>query len=165
MGFNPSHFKSAELPVDSVSYYQVNEFIGKLNKMSKIQFRLPTFEEWEYAAGGGKEKVIPYSGTDKIREIGKYAWTDENSNATSHKSGSLDPNRLGLFDMIGNLWEWTNNSLPENNSGLTNLYNAEKRVILKGGSWNDRCVDVYKKVSIFPDINNFTIGFRLAFSN
>ena len=75
-------------------------------------YRLPTPEEWEYAALGGKAGVevddpTDWAGTNDQAEIGKYAWSSNNCNGKTHEVMTKDPNLLDLYDMTGNVWEWT----------------------------------------------------------
>lgn len=105
MESNPSHFKGADRPVDSVSIGDCLEFIGRLNRMPNVQkaglrFRLPTMEEWEYAAG---DKAIVYlSTTDFHREKG---WYKENAGNETHPVGKKPQDEHGLYDFFGNVAE------------------------------------------------------------
>ncbi len=104
MGWDMSYFPGKGFPVNNVSWSQIQIFIGRLNTMTKKQFRLPTEAEWEYAAKGGqKSKGYQYSGSNKIEEI---AWFAGNAKKRLHPSGKKKPNELGLYDMTGNLWEF-----------------------------------------------------------
>lgn len=107
MGSDPSRDRcdGDGCPVDSVSWNDVQEFVGRLNgRGGGGMFRLPTEAEWEYAArsGGKRER---YSGGD---DLGSVAWFAENSGRSNHPVGTRAPNGLGLHDMSGNVWEWTN---------------------------------------------------------
>ena len=104
MGYNPSNFKGDDLPVEQVSFFEAQEFIQKLNELTGLSFRLPTEAEWEYAARGGRQSEgLPYAGNDHHEKV---AWSNLNSNSSTHPVGSLAPNELGLYDMNGNVWEW-----------------------------------------------------------
>jgi len=108
MGSNPSRDPGCKgdeaCPVDSVSWSDVQAFIGRLNaRAGGVRYRLPTEAEWEFAArsGGKRER---YAGGD---DIDRLAWYAENSGRRNHPVGTKAPNGLGLHDMSGNVWEWT----------------------------------------------------------
>ena len=104
MGNNPSNFIGKDLPVEQVSYYDVQEFIARLNELTGVTFRLPTEAEWEYAArGGSKSKGYLFPGSNDLMTAG---WTQINSESETHPVGMMPPNELGLYDMAGNVWEW-----------------------------------------------------------
>jgi formylglycine-generating enzyme required for sulfatase activity/DNA-binding beta-propeller fold protein YncE len=109
MGNSPSFFKGDDLPVEQVSWYDVQEFIKKLNeKEGTDKYRLPSEAEWEYAARAGTTTI--YSFGDNVSELGDYAWYRRNSNGTTHPVGQKNPNPWGLYDMHGNVWEWMQDS-------------------------------------------------------
>lgn len=104
MGSNPSKFKGAKLPVENVSWNDCEEFIRKLNQLTSKEFRLPTENEWEYAArGGSKSRGYKYFGSN---DIGSVAWYGKNSSGKTHEVGQKQPNELGLYDMSGNVMEF-----------------------------------------------------------
>ncbi len=102
MGTNPSTFKGDDLPVESVSWNDVQKFIKKLNKKENTnKYRLPSEAEWEYAARAGT--TTRYSFGDDARKLRNYAWYYANSNFETHPVGEKKPNTWGLYDMHGNV--------------------------------------------------------------
>ena len=100
MQMNPSANKGANLPVESVSKFEAQDFLAKLNaKSDGYRYRLPTEAEWEYAARAGAN--FPYSGS-----LDRIAWYAANSEDETHPVGRKEPNAWGLYDMHGNVREW-----------------------------------------------------------
>ncbi len=114
MGSNPSEWKNRslkdDLPVERVTWDQVQTFIKKLNAASGKKFRLPTEAEWEFAArGGNQSKHYQYSGSNNIDEVAWYDWGEDNYDGTFYmfeNVGEKQPNELGIYDMSGNVSEW-----------------------------------------------------------
>ena len=95
--------KGPNYPAYGLTWYDAQEFIERLNKLTGLQFRMPTEAEWEYAArGGNKSKGYKYAGSDNIDEV---AWHALNSDNQMHIVATKKPNELGLYDMTGNSWE------------------------------------------------------------
>ncbi len=112
MGNNPSSFTGDDLPVERVSWDDIQEFIKKLNdKEGTNKYRLPTNEEWEYAAKAGT--VTKYSFGDEESQLGNYAWYNINSNGKTHPVGQKMPNQWGLYDMHGNVGELVDEKINE----------------------------------------------------
>ncbi|MGH8058836.1 MAG: SUMF1/EgtB/PvdO family nonheme iron enzyme [Candidatus Entotheonellia bacterium] len=106
MGSNASRLTgNANLPVENVTWMDVQEFIRKLNATERgNRYRLPTEAEWEYAARAASTSA--YSFGDDPRQLGAYAWYSENAGGKTHPIGQKQPNAWGLHDMHGNVWEW-----------------------------------------------------------
>ena len=167
MGTNPSNWKGDNLPVENVSWNDVQEFITKLNAQTGKKYRLPTEAEWEYAArGGNQSKGYKYSGSNSISNI---AWYDANSNKMTHIVGQKSPNELGIYDMSGNVWEWCQDWLGNYNSSFqtnpTGPSSGSYR-ILRGGSWSyvARTCRVSIRGYSKPADRYNRHGFRLALS-
>ncbi len=156
---NRSKQKGADMPVEYVTYEQIQEFIARLNKMSGRHFRLPTEAEWEYAARGGRQsKGYLYAGSNNPDEV---AYTLTHDFDDHHKRvAQLKPNELGLYDMSGNVWEfcedWYRKTPTSKPSG--NFH------VMRGGSYD--CDARYSRVT-----NRFMydqrrrrmeVGFRLV---
>ena len=100
MGKNPSEYKGANRPVEQVSWNDVQEFVEVLNARDRrYRYRLPTEAEWEYACRAGE-------GDTYERDLDAVAWYDENLGEETHPVGEKQPNAWGLYDMLGNVWEW-----------------------------------------------------------
>lgn len=151
MGNNPSKFAHCgdDCPVEKVSWDDTQEYIRKLNARTGSQFRLPTEAEWEFACYGGIRSE--YCGGN---DVDKVAWTDEKGNERTHPVGQKQANGYGLYDMSGNVMEWTNDC-PEGNCS---------RRVFRGGSWiNDpRDARVSYRIMFITSIRNGSGGFRLA---
>jgi len=137
MGTAPSYFKGCDnCPVDSVSWNDVQTFLKKLNAQTGLRFRLPTEAEWEYACrSAGKDEK--YCGGN---DASKLAWYGDNSVEKTHPVAQKQANGLGLHDMSGNVWEWTQDCWHASYDGApTNGQARESRAcgqrILRGGSW------------------------------
>ncbi|MDR1920713.1 MAG: formylglycine-generating enzyme family protein, partial [Candidatus Adiutrix sp.] len=170
MGDNPSEFKGRSNPVERVSWEDVQEFIRQLNEMEKTdKYRLPTEAEWEYAARAGSTGA--YSFGDDPGELGPYAWHEGNSGGTAHPAGQKAPNAWGLYDMYGNVLEWTQDWYDENYYAVgppsdpqgppTGSYRVNR-----GGNWDylaGYCRSANRNFYP-PDYLNNDLGFRLAFS-
>jgi formylglycine-generating enzyme required for sulfatase activity len=153
---NPSWFKGDDLPVERVSWEEVQKFCRKLG----LEYRLPTEAEWEYACRAGT--TGDYAGN-----LDEMAWYDKNSDAKTHPVGQKKPNGWGLYDMHGNVWEWCQDwygaypsSAVTNSSGpATGSFRVGR-----GGSWFYLAASAR---SAFRDYNapgyryNY-LGFRLA---
>ena len=133
MGSNPSNFKGNSNPVEEVSWYDCQEFIKKLNKLTGRTFRLPTEAEWEFAARGGNgSRGYKYSGSNSIDNVAWY--TSSKTHAVKTKS----PNELGIYDMSGNVYEWCQDwygsySSNAQNNPIGPLSGSYR--VLRGSSW------------------------------
>ncbi len=141
MGNNPAHFQNdSSCPVENVSWNDAKKFCEKLSQMTGQIVQLPSESQWEYAcrAGGTGKYGFGYS----AGQLGRYAWTENNSEGTTHPVGQKSANRWGIHDMHGNVWEWCEdvwhdsyNDAPNDGSAWLNGGEQSQRV-LRGGSWN-----------------------------
>ncbi len=105
MGKNPSNFKGEYLPVERVSWDDIQDFIKKLNQRDTGKdYRLPSEAEWEYACRAGTTTRY-HSGNGKSN-LDRVGWYRGNSGSKTHPVGQKVPNGFGLYDMHGNVWEW-----------------------------------------------------------
>jgi formylglycine-generating enzyme required for sulfatase activity len=167
---NPSTFKGYSLPVETVSWIdavnfcnELSDYLGKekcyiidsatekiiLNSKAN-GFRLPTEAEWQYAC---------QTGTKEIRhgELGEIAWFKENSNNRTQEVGLKKPNQWGLYDMLGNVWEWCSDIYDET------VYGSYR--VFRGGGWCDQERSVMATTRRRSHPLSFKIddlGFRIA---
>ncbi len=161
MESNPSKFGgNPSYPVEQVSWNDIQVFLERLNLKTGKNYRLPTEQEWEFAAkGGNAEEDFRYSGSDDANQV---AWYSGNSDKRPHPVGSLSPNSLGLYDMSGNIWEWCSDfKIPYPCDPEGKVFDSR---VLRGGSWSHRSssVRVRDRNARHPDQRLPTLGFRLA---
>lgn len=200
MKINPSKIKKANHPVESVNWCEAVIFCNELSNLLKLEpcysldnhtnldgfdyssqiwnrlecnlnangFRLPTEAEWEYVARGGKFSApFLYSGSHEINDV---AWYGENSDISTHEVCKKKPNNLGIYDMCGNVAEWTFDKFqklpivqqtnPTGPSYLDTTANHVKR----GGSWLDdkeQCTVYFRSASVRTGKSS-SLGFRLC---
>jgi formylglycine-generating enzyme required for sulfatase activity len=170
MGSNPSAHKNCDdCPVDSVSWYDAQKFINRLNEAEPgDKYRLPTEAEWEYACRA--ETKTEFSFGDETTEIGEYAWYVNNSEGKTHPVGQKKPNVWNLYDMHGNVKEWCRDWWAEYDPGQEvdpkgpdAGYPHHERV-LRGGSWKDnpRLIRSAHRRHGAPENKYDFVGFRVA---
>lgn len=167
MGSNPSYFKGDNLPVESFSWEDCQEFIAKLNALTGEKFRLPTEAEWEYAARGGKSGGTMYAGSNDISSV---AWYSDNSSDQTHQVGTKAANRLGIYDMSGNVWEWCQDWYADYDAAeQTNPQGPayDSYCVVRGGSWDNDAGDcrVWNRSLDSPSGSYSGLGLRLARSS
>lgn len=178
---NPSQFKGAELPVDSVSWKEARRFIDRLNSKQLLpegwRWALPTEAQWERACRGGKQTAFGFGEESaQLFQYGNYAdWTfskgklgkadqDDGIGATSAPGKRYLPNAYGLYNMHGNVWEWCQDWYKENLKGGHDPQGptqGEGRVV-KGGSWGNSATTCRsaRRDRVSPEYFNDNLGFR-----
>lgn len=168
VGQNPSKFTGDDLPVEQVSWEDIQHFIDALNEREKgNRYRLPTEAEWEYAARAGSAGAF-FFGDDDDR-LSDYAWYAPNSGGRTNFAARKRPNPIGLHDMHGNVWEWVQDWYS------ANYYAASPSVdphgppsgtqrVIRGGGWYDVPVDLRlaNRGRARPEVRSAFIGFRLV---
>jgi formylglycine-generating enzyme required for sulfatase activity/tetratricopeptide (TPR) repeat protein len=161
MGSNPSTFKGADRPVERVSWNDVQEFLWRMNaKNDGYRYRLSTEAEWEYAARAGRMSA-------RYGELDTIAWYDGNSGNDTHPVGQKQANAWGLYDMLGNVFEWVQDWYDENyyqqslGTDPQGPSSGENHIVRGGSSgFNARDVRASVRFSGAPDNRILYIGFR-----
>jgi len=152
MGKNPSYFKGARLPVERVTWDDSQAYCWTLG------MRLPTEAEWEYAARGGTK-------SSRYGIVGDIAWFEGNTGQTTHEVARKQPNAYGLYDMLGNVWQWVEDWYgpyePGQKVDPSGPPMGSDRT-LRGGSWDKfpRNVRVSDRGKDEPGNRNNDMGFR-----
>jgi formylglycine-generating enzyme required for sulfatase activity len=170
MGVDPSHFASpgGSLPVESVTWHDVHTFLDRLTARSPGHtFRLPTEAEWEYACRAGSTSAynIGSTLTRTDANISPSADMPIEARGQTMNVGSFRPNAWGLYDMHGNVWEWTDDDrCPYPDGPVTDPRGAcgGPVKVIRGGSWyfaadSARCALRYTHR---PEDKGFSLGFR-----
>ncbi len=166
MGKNPSRWKGNRNPVEQLRWSDAVRYCNKRSELEGLQpcydaeslechfeatgYRLPTEAEWEYACRAGS--TTRYFFGDNPSKLGDYAWFEQNSGGHPRPVGQKQPNPWGLYDIVGNVWEWCQDfyavdyypQAPRKNPrGPTEGQNK----VLRGGAWRfsaDNCRSGYR---------------------
>ena len=168
MNNNPSEFKGDELPVEEVSWKDIQGFIKILNRRTGKRFRLPTEAEWEYAARAGTQTAYYWGDGIGRNNANCDGCGSRWDNRQTAPVGSFKPNAFGLFDMLGNVREWTCSQYKESYDGSEKKCAVSaRRYSLRGGSWSSHpgYVRSASRFNFVPGIRIYYLGFRLARDN
>jgi formylglycine-generating enzyme required for sulfatase activity len=170
---NPSRFRGARNPVDSVSWQDCQNFAARLSEKfgaGGARFSLPTEAQWEYACRAGTTTRYSFGDDHYTGRLGDYAWWGMNAKGATHPVGQKKPNAWGLYDMHGNVFEWFADRWSEDYYGKSPTEDpagpetGESRG-LRGGSWSLRDPRIFRCAFRYPHTRNAPIdnyGFRVA---
>jgi formylglycine-generating enzyme required for sulfatase activity len=180
---SPGFSQTDNHPVVCVSWNDATEYSQWLSRQSGRRYRLPTEAEWEYAArggtsgrnywGNGTDDACTYANVGDRTAKRKFSgWTThdcDDGHLYTAPAGSYRPNAFGLYDMIGNAWEWTQDWYSEgyySNSPRSNPQGPSSGSyrVLRGGGWPNLPANVRASIrsGITPDSRNNYLGFRLV---
>lgn len=168
MGNNPAYnTERSDVPVEMVSWNDVQRFLNELNAIDTTYiYRLPTEAEWEYACRAGT--TTPYYNGYTLADLEDIAWFGQDLEAKTYPIALNTPNRFGLYDMLGNVWEWcidsyhdSYNGAPTDGSAVTDPTDLK---VIRGGSvrsgQNDcRCAS---RSGVEPGTVAADLGFRIV---
>lgn len=168
-GKSPSAFEGDEKPVETISWEDAALFCNALSEILKLEkcyiinseeeisfnpkangYRLPAEAEWEYACKAGSPDV-------RYGEIDEIAWYKQNSKNSTKPVGQREPNAWGLYDMLGNVWEWCSDIYDET------VYGSYR--VFRGGGWCDEergCMATNRRRSHPSSFKIDDLGFRLS---
>ncbi len=198
MRMSPSRFRGRKRPVETITFFNAREFCQKLSQKTGKLYRLPTEAEWEYACRAGTNTalytgLISINGIKNSPEIDPIAWYAGNSGvanedgidssawegkqyphrrAATHPVGFKKPNDFGLYDMIGNVWEWCQDWYDAGYYQATPYDDpsgpqTSAKKVLRGGSWGSdvRNCRSANRLGEFPGQRNHTVGLRVVLEN
>jgi formylglycine-generating enzyme required for sulfatase activity len=150
-------------PAVNVTWYDAQLFLTKLGQRDNGAYYLPTEEEWEYAARAGT--TTEFSFGDDGRDLRSYGWyrdMTQGGEEYAHEVGLKRPNPWGLYDMHGNIWEWTDSWYYGSYAAKLNLAPTEK--VVRGGGWDYPAVGARSafRNHVLPTRTNHVIGIRLV---
>lgn len=165
--YNPSFYRGDDRPVDRVSWEDCQEFVMKLNQADpKKGYDLPSEAQWEYACRAGSTTL--YFIGDRESDLALVGWFKDNSKKTTQPVATKQPNKWGLFDMHGNVWEWCRDFYHDNYIGAPETERswqipATDQQVIRGGGWNsksDGCRST-NRGSRYPADMETNLGFRV----
>jgi formylglycine-generating enzyme required for sulfatase activity len=165
---NPAYHSQAGHPVERVSWNDAQKFLALLSKRAQgsAPCRLPTEAEWEYAARAGSSGRLP--GHDVIGgdDIDRMAVHTGKAGRSSGPVRGRQPNRLGLYDTLGNVWEWCQDAYAPYPLVPTSdpLANQGTKRVMRGGSWGDvsSLLRVADRHALAADVQSAYVGLRIA---
>lgn len=161
MGTNPSAFQGSKVtddadqhPVENVTWQDARQFLSKLNALDKSQhYRLPTEFEWEYAARAGAKDDIAWKAIQASAQLGSV---------TTGRVGQKAPNAWGLYDTLGNVWEWVQDYYNEKLFADSTSAKSGKQHVLKGASFMGDVKNATYMTHAGGPGNGWDIGFRVV---
>lgn len=158
IGSNPNHFKGASLPVESVSWDDIQVFVARLNARDRDHtYRLPTEAEWEYACRDDSAGLV------------ERAWYKDNSGDRTQPVGGKQPNARGLYDTLGNVAEWVHDWYGRDYYAESPAADPQGPAsgsyrVFRGGSWLDpgKYCRITARNFEFPVSRLHNVGFRVV---
>ena len=146
MGYNPSHFKGDNRPVEKVSWDDAVEFCQRLSQNTGKNYKLPSEAQWEYACRAGTMTPFYFGQSitpNLVNYDGNYSYAAAQKGEYRQQTtdvGTFPPNAFGLYDMHGNVWEWCEDDWEENyinasKEGDALINRAGESKVVRGGAW------------------------------
>ena len=172
-GSNPSQYKGDMRPVEKVKWGDASTFAGKIQTRTGLNFDLPTEAQWEYACRAGTTSKYYNGGETEndLKQLSRYNGSRSDGRggySDAHtKVGSYQPNAWGLYDMLGNAWEWCLDKYGALSSGVTDPVGPSSAwgLVRRGGAWGnnaDECTSSQRVGNYSTSHTDSGCGFRLA---
>lgn len=174
----PANVRGDKRPVEGVSWYDALEFCARLSRKTGREYRLPSEAEWEYACRGGLSDPFCFGENinwELVNHNGNFPYPGSSKghfrSTTTDVGSAGSANNFGLFDMLGNVWEWCQDAYVRNYhgaplDGTARLGNDGLPRVVRGGSWRAPAVDCASAArnSSAPQTCGDDIGFRVVCS-
>jgi len=154
-------------PVINVSWNDAKAYVQWLSEQTGKDYRLPSEAQWEYACRAGS--AGKYSFGDDKSQLGNYGWYGKNSDSKTHPVGEKQPNKFGLYDMHGNVWEWLEDKWHDSYDGAPSDGSAwisgdSNFHLLRGSSWyfDDSLLRCALRYKIDSTGKSYYWGFRIS---
>jgi len=156
-----------DVPVRRLTWLDAVAYCKWISQREGKMVRLPTEAEWEYACRAGSTEAYFFGHDEKF--LDKYAWYKENSERVTHNVGTKKPNAWGLYDMYGNVWEWTLDRYSENyeqtpRDGSHHKVQSDQGMSLRGGAWSAKAENCRsaRRINLGASSRNYFVGFRVV---
>ncbi len=156
-----------DVPIRRVTWVDAVAYCKWMREREGKVVRLPTEAEWEYACRAGSNEKYFFGNDETL--LTQYAWYSENSVRVTHNVGTKESNPWGLYDMYGNVWEWTLDRYADNYEttpidGTHHKLYSEKGMSLRGGAWSaepKNCRSA-RRINLGATSRNYFVGFRVV---
>lgn len=156
-----------DVPVRRVTWIDAMAYCKWMSEREGKNVRLPTEAEWEYACRAGSNEKYFFGDNETL--LGQYTWYSENSGRVTHNVGTKESNPWGLYDMYGNVWEWTLDRYADNyettpRDGTHHKLYSEKGMTLRGGAWSAELKNCRsaRRINLGATSRNYFVGFRVV---
>lgn len=169
MGTNPSIWKGDNRPVENVTWDDCQQFVRKVSQRTGEDVRLPSNAQWEYALRAGSSSPFHFGDDEKL--LDQHAWYGRKGGAGTRIVGQKRPNAWGVHDMLGNVWEWTQDTwhsdylgAPTDGSAWNTGGRPDLRVV-RGGGWGDADSRTFSSANAPHEkhtVHTDALGFRMV---
>ena len=155
------------VPVRRVTWLDAVAYCKWLSQREAKTIRLPSEAEWEYACRASSHQNYCFGNDESL--LDQSAWYKNNAQGTTHDIGSKKPNAWGIYDMHGNIWEWTLDRYADNYShtptnGKAHKVQSDQGMTLRGGAWSGEAQNCRssRRINLGANSRNYFVGFRIV---